>query len=57
MARKIYVTVETSLIIRADEGVEVSDILENMDYNFKSQTGGADVEDAVLERWAVTDSK
>jgi len=57
MARKIYVTVETRLIIRADEGIEVSDILEGMDYNFNSQTDGADIEDAALECWVVTDSK
>jgi len=55
--RKIYVTVKTSLTIRADEGVSVPEILENMDYNFNSQTDGADIEDSEIQDWVVTDSK
>jgi len=55
--RKMYVTVTTRLIIRADEGVEINGVLENMDYDFTSQTDGADIEDTEIQDWNVTDSK
>ncbi|MDD1710957.1 MAG: hypothetical protein LUQ37_08645 [Methanoregulaceae archaeon] len=55
--RKVYVTVTTRLIIRADEGVNIESVLENMDYNFTSQTDGADIEDTEITDWKVTDSK
>ena len=55
--RKIYVKVITRLIIRADDGVDVSEVLENMDYDFSSQTDGADIEDTEIKDWEVLDSK
>lgn len=55
--RKIYVTVTAKLIVRADDGVDVDDVLSDMDYNFSSQTEGAQIEDTEIEDWEVTDSK
>lgn len=55
--RKAYVEVKTRLILNMDEGVEVSEVLENMDYDFTSTTDGADVEDTEIRDWEVTDSK
>jgi len=57
MDRKVYVNVTTRVIIRADEGVEINDVLENMEYNFTSQTEGADIEDTEVQDWEITDSK
>jgi len=57
MDRKVYVNVTVRLIIRADEGVEINDVLENMEYNFISQTEGADIEDTEVQDWEITDSK
>jgi len=55
--RKIYVEVKTRLIIQADEGVSVDEVLENMDYNFISQNDGANIVDTEIQTWEVTDSK
>jgi len=57
MSRKIYVNVTTRLIIEAEEDVEVTEVLENMDYNFISQTDNADIVDTEIKDWEVTDSK
>ena len=55
--RKIYVDVTTQLIIQADEGVEVNDILDEMDYNFNDTTGKADIVDTTITDYEITDSK
>ncbi len=55
--RKIYVEVTTRVIIRADEGVDVSEVLSEMDYSFTSSTEGADIEDSEITNWKVQDSK
>jgi len=55
--RKVYVTVTTRLIIRADEGTDVNEVLENMDYDFTSQTDSAEIEDTEIRDWDITDSK
>lgn len=57
MARKIYVTVTTQLIINADDDQNISDVLSEMDYDFTSNTDGADIEDTEILNWEVTDSK
>ena len=55
--RKVYVTVSTRLIIRANNDVDINGVLENMDYSFTSQTEGADIEDTEIRDWDITDSK
>lgn len=55
--RKVYVTVKVNLIMNMDEGVEVSDVIGDMDYDFTSQTDGAVIEDTEILDHEVTDSK
>jgi hypothetical protein len=55
--RKVYVEVKVRLIIRADEGVDINGVLEEMEYDFSSQTEGADIEDTEVQDWTITDSK
>lgn len=55
--RKVYVTVTTKLVLRVDEGVEVSEIMNEMDYSFKDTTGKATVEDSSMEDFEITNSK
>ena len=57
MDRKVYVNVTVRLIIRADEGVEINNVLEDMEYDFTSQTEGADIEDTEVQNWEIIDSK
>ena len=55
--RKIYVELTVPIIIRADEGVEVSDIIDAMELDLVSNTEGAEIEDATVDAFEVTDSK
>jgi hypothetical protein len=57
MARKVNVAMTTRVILDMDEGIEVTEVLENMDYQFTSQTEGAVVVDAEITDWDVKDSK
>ena len=57
MARKVYVQVTTRLILNMEEGIDVDEVMQDMDYNFQSNTGGADIEDTEIRDWEVTDSK
>ena len=57
MSRKVYVTVTARLILRVEEGIEVGDVIDNMEYGFSSQTDGAEIEDTEIEDFEVTDSK
>jgi hypothetical protein len=57
MSKKVYVTVETRLIIRCNDDVDVNGILENMDYDFTSKSYDAEIEDTEIKGWEVTDSK
>jgi len=55
--RKVYVTLTVKLIMTVDEGVEVSDVINELDYNFSDTTGNADVQDNTIENFEITDSK
>ncbi len=57
MARKVYITVTTKIILDMDEGIELDEVMSDMDYNFKSQTDGVDVVDTEMQDYEVTDSK
>ena len=55
--RKVYVSVTTRLIIQMEEGIEVSDVIEDMAYDFNSNTEGADIVDTEIREHEVLDSK
>ena len=55
--RKVTVEVTVSLAIRADDGVEIGHIIDEMEYDFTDTTTKADIEDMTIEDWKVTDSK
>lgn len=57
MSRKVYVEVKVKLILNMDEGVEVDEVINEMDYNFTSTVDGADVYDSSIMDYDVTDSK
>lgn len=57
MSRKVYVNVITRLIIDLDEGTKVSNVITNMDYNYNSQTEGAEILDTEIVDFNITDSK
>lgn len=55
--RKVAVDVKTRVWVEMDEGIEVTEVMENMDYGFQSETEGADIIDTQIEDWEVLDSK
>lgn len=57
MSRKVTVEVKVKLTINMDEGVDVSEVINELDYNFTSNTDAADIEDTEIIDHEVTDSK
>ena len=55
--RKVYVKVVTRIIMNMDEGVDVGDVIANMDYSFTSPTGACDFEDTEIVDYEIVDSK
>jgi len=55
--RKVAVTVKVLLRISVDEGAEITDLLNEMDYSFRDTTGKMDIEDTEVLDWNVEDSK
>ena len=43
MSRKVYVNVTVRLIVAVEDDVEISDVIDELDYNFSSGTDGADI--------------
>ena len=55
--RKVYVNVTVRLIMRVDEGVNVTNVLDEMTYAFDLNNSGATLEDSELKDYEITDSK
>jgi hypothetical protein len=54
--RKVYVVVTTRIVIETNDNVEVTEVLQDMDYNFISKTDGANIVDTEIREWEVQDS-
>jgi len=57
MSRYVTVEVKVRLKIRMNEGIEVSAVVNEADYDFKSTSDGAEIEDTEIIDHEVTDSK
>jgi len=55
--RKVYVEVKVKLILRVDEGEEISHVMDELEYTIFDTTGKANVEDSEILDYDVTDSK
>lgn len=55
--RTVTVEVKVRLTIKADEGVEIGDILDEMEYDFTDTTTKATIEDTEIVDYEVTDSR
>jgi hypothetical protein len=55
--RKVYVDVKVRLIIRQDDGVETSEVVNEMEYDFTDTTGNATIEDMEITDYQIVDSK
>jgi hypothetical protein len=57
MARKVYLDVKVSLILYMEDGIEVSDAMENVHLLMSSSDDDIEVVDSNIESYDVTDSK
>lgn len=57
MSRKVYVEVTTRLVLSMNEGIEVSEVVAELDYDFTSRTAGVEVTDTDIRDYNVVDSK
>lgn len=55
--RKVHVELKVKLILNVDEDIEVSEVLDELDYNFEDTTTKAEVEDTEILDYEVMDSK
>jgi len=54
--RKVTVEVKIKLLLSIDEGIEVSEVVNELEYEFTDITGKATVEDTEIIDYEVTDS-
>ena len=57
MARKVYLEVKVKVILNLDDDTEVSKAMEEVDYNFTSNSNFFDVLDTEILDYEITDSK
>jgi hypothetical protein len=55
--RKMHVTVEVDLYIVAEDYINLQNIIDEMDYNFNSNTDGVRIEDTFISDYNLTDSR
>ena len=57
MSRKVKVKLEKMLSMTVDEGVEISEIIDELEYDFYDTTTKATIEDTEITDHEVIDSK
>ena len=55
--RKVYVDVKVRLIVTMEDGIDLNDVINEMEYDFTYCTPDAVIDDTEIENWEVTDSK
>ena len=55
--RTVNVKLEVNLTIKTDDDVEISEVINELDYNFSDTTTKATVEDMSIEDFEVVDSR
>lgn len=55
--RKVYIEMKVKIVVNANEDVDIGQVVQECDYNFLSQTIGADIVDTEILDWEITDSK
>jgi len=57
MSRKVVILLSMSLTIEVDEGVEISKIIQELDYDFDDTTGASTIVDNEIIDYDIVDSK
>jgi len=57
MSRKVIVEIKTKVTMIVDEDIEVSEIIDELDYDISDTTSKATIEDTEIIDYEVVDSK
>lgn len=57
MSKKVYIELKVPIVVRIDEGVELSELMNQATVNVKLETDSADLEDVGPVKYEVIDSK
>jgi len=55
--RKVTVNVQVKVVLNMDEGVELNDVLSDLNYDITSSDDAYDVEDCEMVDYDIVDSK
>ena len=55
--RKVTIKLEMRVVMAVDEGVEISDVVNELDYTVNDTTTAADILDTEISGYEVLDSK
>lgn len=55
--RTVVIEVKVRMVLKVDEGIQIQDVVNDFDYDFKDQTGHCDVEDMEITDHEVVDSR
>ena len=55
--RKVTVQLEMQVVMRVNEGMEISDVVNELDYDIRDTTTAADILDTEITDYEVIDSK
>jgi hypothetical protein len=55
--KKVYTSIVVKVVMTLEEGVEVADVIDEMDYQFNISEEQGLIEDTEIVDWEVTDSK
>lgn len=55
--RKVTIELKVSLELQVDEGIEISQVVNEMDYEFSDTTGSATVIDSSICDYEIKDSR
>jgi len=55
--RKVTVKLDMQLVMLVDEGIEISQVINELDYNVSDTTTAADILDTEITDYEVVDSK
>lgn len=57
MSRRVTIELKVKLVAEVEEGIEASEVVQELDYSFTDQTGSATILDTQILDHEVTDSK
>jgi hypothetical protein len=57
MSSKVTVEIKVKVLVNLNDGENLTDIIDEMEYDFSDTTGNADVVDTEITGWEVLDSR